>query len=87
MNGNDALKYIGSVNGAAAGSQDGNFDAATVPPMTRWTRADTSTELEMSRADFLAIVGGKGNYGVTADWRCRLSPPMPLTTERSSPSP
>ena len=86
VNGREALKYIGSVNGAAAGAEDGNFDAAMMPPMTRWTSADTPTELEMSKADFLAIVGGKGDYGVAEDWRCRHSPSMPLTRERLSPT-
>ena len=66
-NGRDALKYIGSVSGSSAGAED--FDANT-------DNDDTTTDndsrryiysLAISKADFLAIVGGKGDYGEAED--------------------
>ena len=64
--GNDALKYIGSVNGAAAGSQDFDSTPDTTDDDVLLDSRRYIYELEMSRADFLAIVGGKGDYGASA---------------------
>ena len=61
-NGRTALKYIGSVDGDLAGAEDfeadPTADADTDPDSRRYIYS-----LEMSAADFLAIVGGDGDYG------------------------
>ena len=53
--GRDALKYIGSVPGASAGAEDVAVNGVTM--------RNYIYSMEMSAADFLAIVGGKGDYG------------------------
>ena len=64
-NGRDALKYIGSVSGPGAEDYDADIDgdAATTDPDSR----RYIYSLEMSKADFLAIVGGKDDYGTADD--------------------
>ena len=64
-NGRDALKYIGSVSGSAAGAEDFDSDPAADPAANDSRRYIYT--LELSKADFLAIVGGKGDYGVAED--------------------
>ena len=54
-NGRDALKFIGSVPGASAGAEDEVVDGTAM--------RNYIYSMEMSAADFLAIVGGKGDYG------------------------
>ncbi len=66
-NGREALKFIGSVSGASAGAidYDGNRDgnAATTDNDSR----SFIYSLEMSEAEFLAIVGGEDDYGTEED--------------------
>ena len=65
-NGRTALKYIGSVDGDLAGAEDfeadPDADADTDPDSRRYIYS-----LEMSAADFLAIVGGDDDYGADDD--------------------
>ena len=58
-NGREALKYIGSVDGATAGAEDGDFDEETANMERRFIYS-----LEISAPVFLEIVGGEGDYGV-----------------------
>ena len=61
--GSTALKFIGSVNGASAGAEDyDSREIGDVDFVANNSRRFIYT-LEMSAADFLAIVGGKGDYG------------------------
>ena len=59
--GNDALQYIGSIDGAVAGALDFDSDDDGTNDSRRFIY-----ELEISRTDFLAKVGGDGDYGASA---------------------
>ena len=58
--GDDALKYIGSIDGAVAGAVDVDTDDDGTDDTRRFIY-----ELEISKAAFLAKVGGDDNYGNT----------------------
>ena len=64
-NGRSALKYIGSVSGSAAGAQD--YDSNTDDDNDANDSRRYIYSLTISKADFFAIVGGKGDYGVVED--------------------
>ena len=56
--GNEALKYIGSVSGSSAGPEDFDSDDDNTNDSRRYVYT-----LQMTAADFLAIVGGNRDYG------------------------
>ena len=57
--GRDAMKFIGSVDGRLAGSEDIDTDDNNANDSRKYTYS-----LEVSKADFLATVGGTNDYGV-----------------------
>lgn len=62
-NGREALKYIGSVNGATAGAEDFDTEGSAEGIDSR----RYIYTLEISEADFLEIVGGDADYGQDDD--------------------